>query len=83
MKTNVDADPIALATLLALMVGVFTLLLGLFRLGFLDSILSRALIRGLITVSKIRFVSAVAVVVIIEMMPTLLRIPVDQDTEKR
>jgi MFS superfamily sulfate permease-like transporter len=52
-KINPDADPIAIATLLALMVGVFTLLLGLFRLGFLDSILSRALIRGFVSAGSI------------------------------
>ncbi|KAI8998192.1 sulfate transporter family-domain-containing protein [Gaertneriomyces semiglobifer] len=57
-------EAIAMATLLGLMVGVFTFLLGFFRLGFLDSVLSRALLRG--------FVLAVAVVVMIDMSATLL-----------
>lgn len=50
--------------LLCLLVGLFTFLLGFFRLGFLDSVLSRALLRG--------FVLAVACVVMIDMTPTLL-----------
>ncbi|KAJ3250693.1 Solute carrier 26 [Boothiomyces macroporosus] len=51
-------------TLLCLMVGIFTFLLGFFRLGFLDSVLSRALLRG--------FVLAVACVVMIDMSEALL-----------
>ncbi|KAJ3305438.1 Solute carrier 26 [Kappamyces sp. JEL0829] len=50
--------------LLCLLVGLFTFLLGFFRLGFLDSVLSRALLRG--------FVLAVACVVMIDMSPMLL-----------
>lgn len=50
--------------LLCLLVGLITFMLGFFRLGFLDSVLSRALLRG--------FVLAVAVVVVIEMGNTLL-----------
>ncbi|KAI7870542.1 sulfate transporter family-domain-containing protein [Spinellus fusiger] len=42
-------DPLAWACLMTLFVGVFTFLLGLFRLGFLDSLMSRALLRGFIT----------------------------------
>ena len=66
------SERVGIATLLCLMVGVFTFLLGFFRLGFLDSILSRALLRG--------FVLAVACVVIIDMSDTLLGIvpPVGQ-----
>ncbi|KAH6599947.1 hypothetical protein BASA82_000735 [Batrachochytrium salamandrivorans] len=68
-------DPMAnvqATTLLCLMVGVFTFLLGFFRLGFLDSVLSRALLRG--------FVLAVAMVVMIDMSETLFGIvpPVGQ-----
>jgi MFS superfamily sulfate permease-like transporter len=48
-------ENIAIANMLGLMVGLFTFLLGFFRLGFLDSVLSRALLRG--------FVTAVALVV--------------------
>ena len=50
--------------LLCLLVGIFTLTVGIFRLGFLDSILSRALLRG--------FVLAVACVVMIDMSETML-----------
>jgi MFS superfamily sulfate permease-like transporter len=51
---------------LTLLVGLFTSLLGFFRLGFLDSVLSRSLLRG--------FISAVAVVVVIEQLPPLFGI---------
>ena len=61
------SERIGIATLMCLMVGVFTFLLGFFRLGFLDSVLSRALLRG--------FVLAVACVVMIDMADTLLGIP--------
>lgn len=68
-------DLIAIANLLGLMVGLFTFLLGFFRLGFLDSVLSRPLLRG--------FVTAVAVVVCIDMGADLLRIklPVSDEEE--
>ncbi|KAJ3079933.1 Solute carrier 26 [Quaeritorhiza haematococci] len=59
-------ESIATANLLALMVGLFTFLLGFFRLGFLDSVLSRALLRG--------FVTAVVVVVVIDLADSLLGI---------
>lgn len=42
-------EPLAWACLMTLFVGIFTLLLGIFRLGFLDSLMSRALLRGFIT----------------------------------
>ncbi|KAJ3214202.1 Solute carrier 26 [Clydaea vesicula] len=64
------AESIAIANLIALMVGIITFLLGFFRLGFLDSVLSRALLRG--------FVTAVAGVVVIDMGNTLLGIPVNE-----
>ncbi|KAI8811720.1 sulfate transporter family-domain-containing protein, partial [Cladochytrium replicatum] len=63
------AERIATANLIGLMVGLFTSSLGFFRLGFLDSVLSRALLRG--------FVTAVAVVVGIDMSNTLLGIKLD------
>ncbi|KAJ3020313.1 Solute carrier 26 [Thoreauomyces humboldtii] len=65
-------EAVGIATLLCLMVGIFTFLLGFFRLGFLDSVLSRALLRG--------FVLAVAIVVMIDMSETLLGIvpPINQ-----
>ncbi|KAJ3129918.1 Solute carrier 26 [Nowakowskiella sp. JEL0407] len=60
------AEKIATVNLLALLVGLFTSALGFFRLGFLDSVLSRALLRG--------FVTAVVVVVAIDMLPALVGI---------
>ena len=43
------------ATAIALQSGLFSFLLGLFRLGFIDVILSRALLAG--------FVAAVAIII--------------------
>ena len=63
----VNIQPTAL---LCLLVGLFTFLLGFFRLGFLDSVLSRALLRG--------FVLAVACVVMIDMTPTLLGLKIPE-----
>lgn len=59
-------NPTVIATLLCFIVGVLTFLLGFFRLGFLDSVMSRASLRG--------FVTAVAVVIMIEQLITLLGI---------
>jgi MFS superfamily sulfate permease-like transporter len=52
------------ASTLTLLVGMFTLLLGIFRFGFIDSMLSRALLRG--------FITAVACIIMIEQGPILL-----------
>lgn len=46
---------LAIATIITFQVGLFTFILGFVRLGFIDVILSRALLRG--------FVTAVAVVI--------------------
>ncbi|KAL9547472.1 hypothetical protein PS6_007120 [Mucor atramentarius] len=46
-ETHVDA--LAWACLMTIFVGIFTFLLGIFRLGFLDSLMSRALLRGFIS----------------------------------
>ncbi|KAG8840483.1 hypothetical protein FRB91_006040, partial [Serendipita sp. 411] len=51
---------IAISTILTFQVGLFTFLLGFIRLGFIDVILSRALLRG--------FVTAVAVVITVEQL---------------
>ncbi|CAG8441563.1 13523_t:CDS:2 [Ambispora gerdemannii] len=56
--------PVMLASLVTMFVGILTLLLGLIRLGFLDSILSRPLLRG--------FITAVAFVIIIEQLIAML-----------
>ncbi|KAF7726514.1 hypothetical protein EC973_008645 [Apophysomyces ossiformis] len=54
----------AVASLTAILVGLFTLALGLLRFGFLDSLMSRALLQG--------FISAVAVVVMMQQSIILL-----------
>ncbi|KAI8880175.1 hypothetical protein K501DRAFT_191891 [Backusella circina FSU 941] len=59
-----EVDPLAWACLMTFFVGIFTLLLGIFRLGFLDSLMSRALLRG--------FISGVAVVVMVQQGITLM-----------
>lgn len=59
-----EIDPLAWACLMTLFVGIFTFLLGIFRLGFLDSLMSRALLRG--------FISGVALVVMVQQAITLL-----------
>ncbi|KAL0579831.1 hypothetical protein V5O48_002183 [Marasmius crinis-equi] len=51
---------IPVATVITLQVGLISFLLGFFRLGFIDVILSRALLRG--------FVAAIAVVIMIEQL---------------
>ncbi|KAI8145346.1 sulfate transporter family-domain-containing protein [Fennellomyces sp. T-0311] len=61
---STDIDPLAWACLMTLFVGLFTLLLGIFRLGFLDSLMSRALLRG--------FITGVALVVMVQQSIILL-----------
>ncbi|KAI9272875.1 sulfate transporter family-domain-containing protein [Phascolomyces articulosus] len=61
---STDVDPLAWSALTTLFVGLFTLLLGIFRLGFLDSLMSRALLRG--------FITGVALVVMVQQSITLL-----------
>ncbi|KAI8978222.1 sulfate anion transporter [Trametes punicea] len=55
-----NAVSLAVSTIITFQVGLISFLLGLFRLGFLDVVLSRALLRG--------FVTAVAVVITIEQL---------------
>lgn len=59
-----QVDPLAWACLMTLFVGIFTFLLGIVRLGFLDSLMSRALLRG--------FITGVAVVVLVQQSIILL-----------
>ncbi|GJE94663.1 sulfate anion transporter [Phanerochaete sordida] len=62
----VDPDSVGLAvsTMITFQVGIISFMLGIFRLGFLDVVLSRALLRG--------FVTAVAVVIMIEQLIPML-----------
>ena len=57
----------AFAATLCLLVGIFTFLLGLFRFGFIDSVFSRPLFRGL--------VFAIVFLLISEQMPNFFGIP--------
>jgi len=59
-----NAIAIAITTIITFQVGVITFLLGLLRLGFVDVVLSRALLRG--------FINAVALVILIEQMVPML-----------
>jgi len=49
---------------LALISGVFLALLGMFKFGFIDNILSKSVLRG--------FVTAVAFIIMIEQLPALM-----------
>ncbi|KAF8058779.1 sulfate anion transporter [Lyophyllum atratum] len=55
-----DGIGIGVATIITFQVGLISFLLGFFRLGFIDVVLSRALLRG--------FITAVAVVIMIEQL---------------
>lgn len=57
-----------LANGLALMVGAFLVILAIFRFGFIDNILSKAVLRG--------FVTAVALIIMVEQLSGLLAIPI-------
>ncbi|KAG2032608.1 sulfate transporter family-domain-containing protein [Suillus americanus] len=57
---DADAVGIAVSTAITFQVGLFASMLGFFRLGFLDVVLSRALLRG--------FVTAIAVVIAVEQL---------------
>lgn len=61
-----DAEKVAIqvACVITLQVGVFTFLLGILRLGFLDVVLSRALLRG--------FITAIGVIIFIEQLLPML-----------
>ncbi|KIO30050.1 hypothetical protein M407DRAFT_20907 [Tulasnella calospora MUT 4182] len=56
--------PLAASTIITFQVGMISFVLGMFRLGFIDVILSRALQRG--------FVTAVALVIMIEQLVPML-----------
>jgi MFS superfamily sulfate permease-like transporter len=61
---EVDHLAVSVATILTLQVGLVTFLLGIFRLGFLDAVLSKPLLRG--------FISAVGCVIFLEQLVPLL-----------
>ncbi|TYJ55804.1 hypothetical protein B9479_003456 [Cryptococcus floricola] len=59
-----DLEAAAIALITTFQIGVITSLLGLLRLGFLDVVLSRALLRG--------FITAVGVIIFIEQLVPML-----------
>lgn len=59
-----DGLGVAVASVITLQTGLISFLLGFFRLGFIDVVLSRALLRG--------FITAVAVVILIEQLAPVL-----------
>ncbi|CAJ0768106.1 8031_t:CDS:2 [Entrophospora sp. SA101] len=65
-KVDDESVAIMIASLITFFVGILTFILGIVRLGFIDSVLSRALLRG--------FISAVAIVIIIEQCLVMLRL---------
>src|SRR4051794_2222156 len=70
-----DGDPkraIALASLLALMVGAFTTLVGILRLGFIADLISRPTIIG--------YMNGLAVTILVGQLPKLFGFSVDSDT---
>ena len=72
--TGKPIDPIvimAFASTIAFAVGIISLIMGLLRLGFIDGVFSKSLLAG--------FIGAVAIVIEIEQLPNLLRIPSADD----
>ncbi len=67
-----DARAVALAGLLALMVGGILLLGGILRLGFVTDLLSKPI--------RVGYLNAVALIVIISQVPTLLGFSTDADS---
>lgn len=59
-----DLDPAEVASMLSAIAGLLLFAAGLLRFGYLDSILSRALLRG--------FISAVGLVMVIDQFPAML-----------
>lgn len=62
-----DVDSALLASSYALLCGIILLLLGIFRFGFLDHVLSRPLLSG--------FVNAVAIIILIEQINGFFGLP--------
>lgn len=59
-SSGIDILGLGVSTVITLQVGLISFLLGFFRLGFIDVVLSRALLRG--------FISAVALVIMVEQL---------------
>ncbi|KAI0029824.1 sulfate anion transporter [Vararia minispora EC-137] len=61
---NSDALALVITSVIVVQVGIMSFVLGFFRLGFLDVVLSRALLRG--------FITAIAVVIAVEQFIPML-----------
>ncbi|KAG7531952.1 hypothetical protein FFLO_03959 [Filobasidium floriforme] len=61
---NPEGVAMAIAGITAMQVGMITFFLGIFRMGFLDVVLSRALLRG--------FITAIGIIIFIEQMVPML-----------
>ncbi len=68
LSVDPNVNPVIVATTLSLCSGLILLLLGLLRFGFIESVLSRPLVRG--------FISAVAFVVVSEQLAAVSGLPI-------
>ena len=64
----------AAASAISLLAGIFTLLLGIFRLGFVDGVFSRPVLSG--------FVCAVGMLLLIDQTPKVLGLPKCEDCDE-
>jgi MFS superfamily sulfate permease-like transporter len=65
-------DSLVIASGLSFLSGLMLLILGIFRAGFIDNVLSRAVLRG--------FVTAAAIIIIIEQIPSFCAIPLPPES---
>ncbi|PIA18407.1 hypothetical protein COEREDRAFT_18143, partial [Coemansia reversa NRRL 1564] len=70
-QDSIDRFSATVATAVALVTGLFTFVLGIFRFGFLDSMISESSLRG--------FISGTAIVVLIGQARIVLGIPTTSD----
>ncbi|KLO15100.1 sulfate permease [Schizopora paradoxa] len=73
-ETDRNATAIAITTIITFQVGILTLILGILRLGFVDVILSRALLRA--------FINAIVIVILIEQAVPMLGLGAIIDVQK-
>ncbi len=75
LALNSDDRAVALAGLLAIMVGVFLVLGGLMRLGFVTDLLSKPI--------RVGYLNAIAVLVIVSQVPRLLGFSIEAESPAR
>eukprot|EP01102_Stenamoeba_stenopodia_P014711 TRINITY_DN4921_c0_g1_i1.p1 TRINITY_DN4921_c0_g1~~TRINITY_DN4921_c0_g1_i1.p1 ORF type:complete len:723 (+),score=163.43 TRINITY_DN4921_c0_g1_i1:83-2251(+) len=68
-----ETDSLIIASGLSMFCGILMILLGVFRFGFLDNMLSRAVLRG--------FVNAAALIILVEQLPPLgvIKLPAESN----